>query len=131
MEQIDYILGYQYNPENLYFIGSYTFPNNLDKEEIHLPPFTTLTPPPENIPNGFRAYWREGEWSVEVDVSNLNKIDFQEIHINELYPKFIEDCKKYGIYDLLMDFYAQNPQLTNPATAPQHAEPGERVLPEV
>lgn len=129
MEQIDYILGYQYSPEKLYFIGVYEFPNNLDKEEIHLPPFTTLTAPPNDIPNGSRAYWHNGQWSVEVDMDSISKPDFPAINIHDLLPEFIEDCKKYGLYDSLMEFYSQNPQLTDPATAMLNAAPIEPAAP--
>lgn len=64
LEQPDTVVGYQYSPQTQVFIGEYSFPNNKDKLEIHLPPHTTLTPPPA-IPEGQAAYWREGQWVLD------------------------------------------------------------------
>ena len=55
------ITGYQYK-SNKHFGGVYEFPNNLDKEEIHLPPNTTLVAPPKNIPKGKEAMWYVDKW---------------------------------------------------------------------
>ena len=55
------LIGYQYSQAKT-FIGTYEFPNNQDKEEIHLPPNTTLVPAPTTIPSGKEAYWTGTEW---------------------------------------------------------------------
>ena len=49
------IIGYQFGEYNQ-FIGEYSFPNNMDKDEIHLPNNTTLVKPPK-IKDGFEAIW--------------------------------------------------------------------------
>ena len=56
--------GYQFGEHNQ-FIGVYQFPNNLDKEEIHLPAHTTLVPVPKLLDNQ-EAIWDEvtQSWSV-------------------------------------------------------------------
>ena len=67
------IKGYHYK-SNKRFAGVYEFPNNLDKEEIHMPPNTTLVPPPV-IPTGKEALWDGAGWSLvdeEVMQSNPN-----------------------------------------------------------
>ena len=56
------IKGYQYK-SNKRFSGEYEFPNNLDKEEIHMPPNTTLVAPPV-IPTGKEALWDGKGWSL-------------------------------------------------------------------
>jgi hypothetical protein len=56
------IKGYHYK-SNKRFSGDYEFPNNLDKEEIHMPPNTTLVAPP-TIPAGKEALWDGKGWSL-------------------------------------------------------------------
>jgi hypothetical protein len=56
------IKGYQYK-SNKRYSGIYEFPNNLDKEEIHMPPNTTLVAPP-TIPAGKEALWDGKGWSL-------------------------------------------------------------------
>ena len=66
------ITGYQYGNHNQ-FIGVYEFPNNLDKEEIHMPPNTVLIKPPD-APQGYEAIWGNGQWTLNVeDTSHLIK----------------------------------------------------------
>ena len=57
--------GYQFGEHNQ-FIGVYQFPNNLDKEEIHLPPNTTLVSPP-NITDNEMLFWdsASSEWIIK------------------------------------------------------------------
>jgi hypothetical protein len=57
----DLITGYQWMA-NKKFGGIYEFPNNKDKEEIHMPPNTTLIAPPLDIPEGKEIYWTGTEW---------------------------------------------------------------------
>jgi len=61
-----FIKGYQWSPVTKKFIGDYDFPNNQDKEDIHLPPNTTLTAPP-SVTSGFCAFWIDGSWVVDTD----------------------------------------------------------------
>lgn len=60
--QPDTVTGYQYSPESGQFIGEYTFPNNKDKEEVHLPPNTTLEAPP--VAEGHVAFFVDGSWEL-------------------------------------------------------------------
>lgn len=67
------IKSYQYK-SNKRYSGIYEFPNNLDKEEIHIPPNTTLVAPPV-IPEGKEALWDGKVWGLvdeEVMQSNPN-----------------------------------------------------------
>ena len=57
------IIGYQWGDDGTY-IGPYTFQNNRDKKDIHLPPRTTLTPPPEQIAVDEEAAWDGEQWVV-------------------------------------------------------------------
>lgn len=62
----EYITGYQWSCVNNKFIGEYNFPNNKDKEEIHMPPFTTLKKPPV-YSKGYIPYWNGNDWEVMED----------------------------------------------------------------
>lgn len=67
------ITGYQWGDDSR-FIGIYTFDNNADKEEIHLPPRTTLEAPPVGMAVDEEAAWSErlGHWIVRrVAMSHL------------------------------------------------------------
>jgi hypothetical protein len=65
------IKGYYYK-SNKRYSGVYEFPNNLDKEEIHMPPNTTLVTPPV-IPTGKEALWDGKVWSlVDEEVLQAN-----------------------------------------------------------
>lgn len=55
--------GYQWM-ENKTFGCVYYFPNNKDKEAIHLPPNTTLKEPPSDIPAGQEAFWTGSDWAL-------------------------------------------------------------------
>ena len=61
----DVIKGYQFSPVDGRFIGEYEFPNNQDRDEIHLPPFTTLKPPPVGDADDI-AFWRGAAWELVV-----------------------------------------------------------------
>ena len=64
----DNITGYQWGDDGSY-IGPYTFPNNGDQEAVHLPPRTTLTPPPADIPAGHEAAMdvATGAWVIRLE----------------------------------------------------------------
>jgi hypothetical protein len=67
------VTGYQWGDDNR-FIGVYTFDNNADKEEIHLPPRTTLSAPPDGLAADEEAAWDEHQraWIVRrVTMSHL------------------------------------------------------------
>ena len=56
------VTSYQYG-DNKRFTSIYIFPKNLDKDEIHLPPNTTLIAPPALTENQ-DALWDGTAWSV-------------------------------------------------------------------
>lgn len=88
------ILGYQYSPVDNKFIGEYRFPNNLDKEEIHMPPYTTLVAPPE-VTGTDSAYWENGEWTIKHDASKVVYVPTITDY-SLLMPGFIEHLKQIG-----------------------------------
>lgn len=63
LEQPDFITGYQYKANGRYN-GIYRFPNNKDKEEVHLPPMTTLVAPPpiSDLAEGMEHAWDGTQW---------------------------------------------------------------------
>ena len=67
-----HIIGYQWDPETGKFIGVYVFPNNADKEEVHLPPNTTLEQPPEPLSRSQTAFRRNGSWVLAADPGYLH-----------------------------------------------------------
>ena len=96
MENQEFILGYQWIPETKKYNGEYIFPNNKDKDEIHMPPFTTLVKPPETEKE-FSAYWNYNEWVINADpdvVSDHPPIDDYEL----LMPDFIEYLKEHDLW---------------------------------
>ena len=114
MEEI--ITGYQYGPINGEFRGIYEFPNNLDKEEIHMPPFTTLVAPPE-VQEGMVACWNGTEWIVKLD-NNISSIKVKPVSdekIGELTENFVQHQIEIGLwsdelqqkYDIARPLYLQ------------------------
>lgn len=96
MLEEEFITGYQWSPEDFKFIGEYKFPNNKDKEEIHLPPFTTLIKPPE-VDKESCAYWDSEKWIVSIDSSKITAhptIDNYEL----LRPDYIEHLKSNNLW---------------------------------
>ena len=96
MENEEFILGYQWSPETKKYNGEYRFPNNKDKDEIHMPPFTTLVKPPETE-REFAAYWNGNEWVIDLNpnvVSDHPPIDDYEL----LMPDFIEYLKEHDLW---------------------------------
>lgn len=89
------IIGYQYSTDNYKLIGEYIFPNNMDKEEIHLPPFTTLIKPPEND-HRFDIFFNENNWEYR---NKVNDFDMQIPEIkdyNMITQGFIDHLKEIG-----------------------------------
>lgn len=66
------IIGFQFDPATGRYIGEYEFPNNMDQEEIHLPPNTTLERPPA-VAVGKVAVRVDQSWVVQDDPSSLPK----------------------------------------------------------
>jgi hypothetical protein len=96
MENEEIILGYQWSPETKKYIGEYRFPNNKDKDKIHLPPFTTLTKPPETEKES-AAYWNGDEWFTDVNPDIITEhppIDDYEL----LMPEYIDYLKSNDLW---------------------------------
>lgn len=64
---MDIITGYQWG-DDLSFIGEYKFWRVPGSDEIHMPPHTTLTPPPTGLQLGTEAAWVDGAWIVRGEV---------------------------------------------------------------
>jgi hypothetical protein len=92
----EFITGYQWSPVDNKFMGEYSFPNNKDKEEIHLPPFTTLEKPPEETKET-SAYWVDGEWVIRVDSSKIKEHPRIE-NYETLMPDYIELLKSQDLW---------------------------------
>lgn len=86
------ITGYQYSPESFKYIGEYKFPNNLDQEAIHLPPFTVLEKPPETSGSD-AAFWEDGQWVVKVNHLDLS-VKEPEIEDYKLVTQSFIDWRK-------------------------------------
>lgn len=71
------ITGYQWGDDNKY-IGIYNFPNNLDREDIHLPPNTTLISPPKEVPNDSYIYWDGTNWGTK-ELANIKILSNEEM----------------------------------------------------
>jgi hypothetical protein len=66
MEEI--LTGYQWM-DNMTFGCVYPFYNNMDKEEILMPPKTTLVVPPSPI-EGKEIYWTGSNWDYR-DITSI------------------------------------------------------------
>jgi hypothetical protein len=114
------ITGYQYGPAHGEFRCVYEFPNNMDKEEIHMPPFTTLISPPD-VPAGMMAYWNDAVWELKVDISSLKVDPIPEEDIGKLLPEFVADLIRFGLwsddlqqkYDIARPLYLQQEEFKN------------------
>jgi hypothetical protein len=96
MENEEFILGYQWSPKDSKYMSDYRFPNNKDKTEIYIPPFTTLVKPPETE-KGFAAYWNDNEWIIKEDPDSIfshTPIDDYEM----LMPDYIEYLKDNNLW---------------------------------
>lgn len=93
------ITGYQYGSIHGEYRGIYNFPNNLDKEDIHLPPLTTLIPPPQTS-EGMIACWNGIEWLIEED-DNKSVIKVKPIpeeELGRLTPEFVQHQIEIGLW---------------------------------
>lgn len=93
------ILGYQYGPVHGEYRGTYEFPNNLDKEDIHVPPFTTLVKPPKTA-EGMVACWDGSKWveKVDDDKSSIKVKPIPDEEIGKLTPEFVEHRISIGLW---------------------------------
>lgn len=101
----EYITGYQYSPVHNGYIGIYKFPNNKDKEEIHLPPYTTLVPPPEPWPEPEHPVWNGSEWVLVPDeaLSGIPIPDMTyKIDYVQIMDEFVEEQKLNGMWTAKM-----------------------------
>lgn len=92
-----FIKGYQWSPETKQYMEEYVFPNNKDKEEIHMPPFTTLISPPI-CENGYTSYWDGNKWNIDID-PNWEVLDHPLIDdYYVLMPDYIEYLKENELW---------------------------------
>lgn len=92
----EFIKGYQWSPETKQYMGEYVFPNNKDKEEIHMPPFTTLTSPPI-CEKGYTSYWDGNKWNIDVDPDVLPPHPLIDDYYT-LMPDYIEYLKENELW---------------------------------
>ena len=93
-----YITGYSYSPIDRKYIGEYDFPNNKDKDEIHVPPNTTLEKP---MPGpGQDAFFINGAWEYrDAPVPQEHIPGFgPDDDYSLLMPSFIEAMKAQGLW---------------------------------
>jgi hypothetical protein len=96
MENQEFILGYQWSLETKKYMGEYRFPKNKDKDEIYMPPFTTLIPPPICEKN-HSPYWDGTEWHIDFDPIEI--IEHPPItNYNMLMPDYIEYLKENDLW---------------------------------
>lgn len=90
------ITGYQWSPVSMLYIGIYQFPNNLDQEKVHMPPWTTLTAPPKFDAKTQIPRWDGTSWDV---IDNPNCPSHPEIKdYSILMPEYIDDLKRMGLW---------------------------------
>jgi len=91
-----FVKGYQWSPNDNKFMGEYFFIRNKDKEEIHMPPFTTLLVPPVSE-KGYSPYWDGNNWYIDVDpdaVTEHPPIDDYTM----LMPDYIDFLKQNDLW---------------------------------
>lgn len=57
------ITGYQYGDHG-HFIGAYQFEKNKDKDDIHMPPRTTLKTPPTDLQSDEEVHFDGSDWAI-------------------------------------------------------------------
>lgn len=92
----EFIKGYQWSPTTKEYMGEYVFPNNADKEEIHMPPFTTLVPP-LICEKGFTSYWDGNKWNIG-DESDPVKGHPPIDDYSQLYPETLDYLKASNLW---------------------------------
>lgn len=93
------IKGYQFSPKDGRYIGEYEFPNNLDKEEIHLPPNTVLEPPPVGDYNDV-AYWRGNAWELVIVPNDPYVPPIEDyLLITDLFIQYLKDIGRWSDED--------------------------------
>jgi hypothetical protein len=90
------ITGYQYSPEDGRYIGAYTFPNNFDKLEVHLPPCTVLEKPPEAV--GKVAFFIGNGWRLRDEENYFDSHDLSGVEYEDLLPEHLNELKRAGLY---------------------------------
>lgn len=95
--QEEFILGYTWFSESKKFSGEYSFPNNKDKKEIHIPPFTTLIKPPETE-KGFTSYWDGEKWFIDVDPDYVVAEHPPILDYEMIVPDYIDELKSQGLW---------------------------------
>jgi hypothetical protein len=120
------ITGYQWGDRNQ-FIGTYTFDNNQDKDDIHLPPKTTLIAPPPVVADGYELVWNVSEWLLRV--KQPDPVDppanVQPTKIHELETFVGYQWGKYNLFIGPYEFYgnAENPEINLPPHTTMIAPP--------
>lgn len=99
----DTVTGYSYMADGTY-AGEYVFPRNKDKEEIHVPPFTTLVPPPM-ILAGKKATWNGLAWALSDLPLPQWLEDYEYPQPGWLELPYIARMKKAGVYELFVHAY--------------------------
>jgi hypothetical protein len=91
----EFILGYQWSPETGEYLSGYKFPNNKDKVDIHLPPYTTLIEPPV-CPKGYTLFWESdiNDWRMKKKV-----VEHPPIHdYASILPEYIQMLKDENMW---------------------------------
>ncbi len=95
------ITAYQYSPSNKKYVGEYIFPNNMDKKDIHLPPYTTLEQPPSFGANK-ECYMGINGWEIHDSTSELNAV-IKPNDYSMMEPWYIAKLKLDGHWELSDD----------------------------
>jgi hypothetical protein len=91
------ITGYQFMEDGTY-AGVYKFPKNKDQQYYtHMPPFTTLVPPPD-APAGKVAKWNGASWGLVNLPLPQWLVDFDFPPPNRLELPYIQRMKNAGVY---------------------------------